>query len=232
MSTIRVPGVKPKYYGADDPTPNNIMNNLGDKLWSVDADNIQYEFVSGEPKTACIIDFKHFRTECISFSDPRSKSKTGMKYLRQLANREKVPFLIVIAFVKPEDGFGPAFVGQTYEVSKIVDGVIEKVKELVPNGKAPMFYVLPGNFAAAKLLCKNKKKQHYTPREFKQLMGQARVQYGPARSDHLSNEYVEYNIQTDIDVDDLRRNCAPEGATIHPIKKSANSGPVKTSQVL
>lgn len=98
--------VKQLRYGDDDTSPNRLMRKLGNKNYMADLDCAQYEYLpDGSTKTVCIIDWKHFNTSTISYNSGVCKDASSLRYFRDLANREKVPFFIGLCYTKPEDGY-------------------------------------------------------------------------------------------------------------------------------
>lgn len=160
--------------GQYDPSWEYITRQFKNQCYTVDIDQIQYEFLpNGETRTAAIIDFKHFRTKCISLTDPECEERASLRYQTDLARQLRTPFFIIICFSKLDDGY--------------------------QNSTNPaMFYVVPAN-ARAKAIANNK--QWHTPRELARLMIDCRIQQ-PQHSDlsHLAHDYREYDLQTRIDL--------------------------------
>lgn len=146
----------------------------------------QFAFESdGTTKTICFFDWKHFREKSISFDREKCHTAPSLKYWRDLANREQVPFFIGITFTKPQDGYGE---GQEHPA---------------------MFCLVPGNRRAGAIL--KQRGTWFTPRELAKLLINLR---GKTVDDnqlmHMQHVYARYKLQTEIDELSLTANWRNE----------------------
>lgn len=160
--------------GQYDPSPNLLVRLVGNGCYMADVDCAQYIFKpDGSTETVGFFEWKHFRVRSISFTDLNCDCRASLRYVRDLANREQVPFFIGITYTKEEDGYGSA-------------------------GLPPMWFLVPANERA--LLWVPREGQWMTQRQIGRLLIQLRGRdIDLDKLQHLNHDYRQYDLLAWID---------------------------------